>query len=253
MDFNEIENKIKILKYPLIFIRYLTNNLNYFTDHEISVVLRLIFKHHFDLCYSLPLYQLEKYFQNYEISKSVIIDFYSIMRQQYKLYAKIYKWYLIYDNKEFWQLNIENQINEIKNIKHKFSAIFDCSSGGVPLFVKASQLLKNDKSKDIIKDEIKNRLILSVKFFGIKFFNTVGIPLISCEEFDELSNDKIIKYVSLVYFQIIHTLDQSYILFNTLNNLNVRLNNLLTPNDIQIDDICLSPEITLDDIKFYLD
>ena len=140
------------------------------------------------------------------------------------------------------------------NIKERFYAIYDCSKGGFPFHYKLGQILKskiNSKAahQDIINN-IAERLEAIIQIFGIRLLVSLGIPLITKEELEDLNMENIIKYLLIIFEKIKEILEQTIKLFNsyemTCNMIEAMINPVLinintTHFDLNImkEDICL--------------
>jgi hypothetical protein len=154
-------------------------------DYIVSIVLRLFFKYHSEIALT---YNIKKIFcnelENYFLSKNVIDEFYILMKKRMVLIFKLKIFSRLYKNKKFWNLSTEQQIVFLNELKERFLAIYDCSKGGFPLYLKIQQII-NDKNLDhhIIDSTIHDRLINIIDLFGQKFLQSIDINLYSASEY----------------------------------------------------------------------
>jgi hypothetical protein len=156
------------------------------------------------------------------------------MKQKTILLMVIHKWVEQYENKDFWDLELKNQIVFLKQTQHYFKSIFDCANGGLPFYYKINILL-NNMYKDEIMQDIESRLLLILKIFDKKIFNYLGIPLILVSDFYELKSIEIIKYLSTLYTKFTTLLNNTINLFQEYNFIADKLNLLYSPELFDID------------------
>jgi hypothetical protein len=87
-----------------------------------------------------------------------------------------------------------------------------------------------------------------VKLFGKKVFKSLKIPMLSIDEFLDLEDENKIKYTFLVYSKILELLQVVINLFEEFNMADLKLNNLLNPKFINIEEIEIDE---VDDISEY--
>ena len=103
-------------------------------------------------------------------------------------------------------------------------------------------------SKFLIFEEAIARLLQVAKLFGKKVFKSLKIPMLSVNEFLDLEDENKIKYTFLVYSKILELLQVVINLFEEFNMADLKLNNLLNPKFINIEEIELDD---VDDISEY--
>jgi len=236
MDINKISQEIEKLQFPLIFLFRLISYNNELSDNDFSIIIRLFLKHHITVALEI---NLKKLFQNELITKkssrNVINKFYKYINKKLSLIFIIKQWYNVYDNDEFWNMNSNDQSYYLSNIKLIFLSIYDCSKGGTPLHYKVGNSINNINTIQ----SIKNRLEQILKMFGCKIFYKLEIPLLTEDEFDDLTKENIIKYLLFIYEKFKELLDQTIIIFDNFNLNHDNIMNLLNPINININIKCI--------------
>jgi len=251
MDINKVSEEIGDIKYPVIFLFSLIPHINSFDDQTLSIVLRLFLKHHHQIAMNYNLkYLFQNELNNKYISSNVLNDFYKLIGKKISLIMVLKKWYEVYENKEFWKLNILDQNEYLLNVKNRFLSIYDCAKGGVPFCNKIIMWFRDPKiNKNIIMETIIDRLEIIVKIFGTKLFESLEIPLITITEFYQLSNENIIKYMIVIWEKFNELLNQTIKLFDSYNLVCIQLDNLINPILLKINDTNIESDTELDDIK----
>jgi len=228
---NTLENYIINLKYPTIFLfKLLKYNIDDITS---SYIIRIFLKHHYNYaCQN----NIASIFLNddYPHTINILIDFYNLIKQKTILLMVIQKWVEQYDNEDFWNLELNQQIVFLKQMQHYFKSIFDCANGGLPFYYKINILL-NNMYKDEIMQDIESRLLLILKIFDKKIFDYLKIPLILVSDFYKLKSIEIIKYLSILYTKFTTLLNNTINLFQEYNFIADKLNLLYSPNLFDID------------------
>jgi len=253
IDIEKTCNEISQIKYPLVFLFKLISYNNEINDTNFSIVLRIFLKYH---TYIGTNYNLKKLFiselKYKHLSWNVLNDFYKLINKKISLVMTLKKWYDIFENNKFWKLSLNDQINFLINTKNYFLSLYDCSKGGIPLHYKVGAILKNNKiDRNIIIDDLIDRLINILSIFGSKLFLSLGIPVLKVNEFVILSDGNIIKYLITIFNKINELLNQTIKLFDSYNLVNIKLNNLYNPFIININTVNIDSETEIDDIKIY--
>jgi hypothetical protein len=245
------ELKISQIKYPLVFLFRVLSYVNELDDINLSIILRLFLKHHFEIgiLYNLKMI-LGIDLQKKILSINVINSFYRILNKKRLLTYILKKWHAIYTNKKFWKLETLEQIEKLYQIQNHFMSIFDCSKGGIPYHLKVYNLLKTEQ-KHFIIENIKERLELILNIFGEKIFINLNIPLICSQDFDKLTPEEMTKYLQIIFQKFNEVLTQTIKIFESFNYHCLELNNLLNPVNIQINTSFLDSETECDDIKLF--
>jgi len=253
IDIEKTCNEISQIKFPLVFLFKLISYINEIDDVNFSIILRIFLKYHTNIGtnYNLKnLFILELKYKH--LSWTVLNDFYKLMKKKISLVISLKKWNDIFDNKKFWELSLNEQIDFLTITKNYFLSLYDCSKGGIPLHYKVGTILKNNKiDRNIIIDDLIERLISILNIFGSKLFLTLGIPLLKINDFIRLSNENIIKYIVVIFDKFNDLLNQIIKLFNSYYLVCNKLNNLYNPLIININTININSETEIDDIKLY--
>ena len=253
IDIKKTCNEISQIKYPLVFLFKLISYNNEIDDINFSIILRIFLKYHTNIGTNYNLKNLFISELKYKhLTWTVLNDFYKLMNKKISLVITLKKWYDVFDNKKFWKLSLNEQIDFLINTKNYFLSLYDCSKGGIPLHYKVGSILKNNNiNRNIIIDDLIERLISILNIFGSKLFLTLGIPLLRIDEFVKLSNENIIKYIIIIFDKFNELLNQTMKLFDSYNLVCIKLNNLYNPLIININTINIDSETELDDIKIY--
>jgi hypothetical protein len=179
INWEETENIIINLKYPLSFFYLLNKNYkNININFEYDYICALFIKHHFDL------------FVDYNME--LLLDINIKDRNINEFFKKLKK--VLYFSKIYHGINksIKNpsKIDLLEYFKKK-KVIFNGYFGSYPIYAKYYELIiNNDNIFLSIMKEILNK---SIKLFGIKFYLNLGIKILSNYDFDILSGkDKLI-------------------------------------------------------------
>jgi hypothetical protein len=252
-DIQKASLEIINIKFPHIFLFKLFSYRNDFNDITFSIILRLFLKHHTKIATSNNLIQIFKDdLKNNKLSKNILNKYYKILNKKNSLLVLLKKLHLIYNNTRFWKKNSYEQLDFLNKLKYQFLGIYDCAKGGVPFHYKIGALIKSEKcDRLILFDNIKERLNIILKLFGIKLFNSLEIPIITTDELDELSNEQIIKYLFIIFEKINELLIQTIKLFELYNLYNLELKTLLTPIILNINTLNIESETDIEDINLY--
>lgn len=241
------------IKYPAIFLFNLLSHINDFDDYELSIILRLFMKSQSNFMME---YNVKKIFANdinpYSLSWCALCDFYKIIGKKIPLVFVLKKFHMVYDNKIFWSMGTSSQLDYLANAKERFLSIYDCSKGGMPFHYKLAQLFKEGKfNRTEILNNIVDRLIYILEIFGKNVFISLEIPLITVNDFFNLSDENILKYIIVIYEKCNELLNQTIKLFDSYNLVCLQLANLLNPSVIKIKSSNIDSETEDDDIKLF--
>jgi hypothetical protein len=229
MNINQVSENIKSIKYPLIFLFRLLSYGDIINDRDMSIIIRLYLSHHHIVSCEV---NLKKSFKNMNkpMTIKVINDFYKFMKQRFSIIFMLKNFSTIYINKNFWKLSCEKQIQFLNDTKLQFMAIYDCSRGGMPFHYTIAQMLNNIDTRITIKE----RLHQILKMFGRRVFETLEIPIIDCEYFEDLTNEQIIKYLMVIYDKIKEMLERVTNLMETYDSVISNIKALYKPIHINI-------------------
>ena len=193
INWEEIEDVIINLKYPLSFFYLLNKNYkNIDIILEYDYICALFIKHHFDLFID---YNMELLLDN-NIKSRNINDFLKKLRKV-MYFSKIYN-NLNKSVKNPFKLNLLEYFEKKKEI---FNGYF----GTYPIYAKYNEsIINNDNIFLSIMKDILNK---SVKLFGIKFYLNLGIKIISNYEFDILSGKDKLLFINEFHINTQRALD----------------------------------------------
>lgn len=190
---DEIEDLIINLKYPLSFFYLLNNRYNISQINEnYDYICALFIKHHINLIFD---YQFEKLL-NLEV-KDRLINKFIVKFKKVLYFSKIYN-----------QLNkiIKNpsKIDLLKFFEMK-KKLFESYYGTNPIYLKYHEyiLINNKTFMSIIKDILHK----SVKLLGLKFYLNFGIKILSNIDFDHLTNKEKLIYINEFHISTQKALD----------------------------------------------
>jgi hypothetical protein len=239
----ELEKYIINLKHPTIFLfKLLKYNVDDITS---SYIVRIFLKYH--SIYACQ-YNIATIFNNteYPHTINILIDFYNLIKQKTILLMVVQKWVEQYDNKNFWDIDLNQQILFLKQMQHYFKSIFDCANGGLPFYYRVFSLLNNMYKAEMMQN-IEERLLLVLGVFDKKIFTYLDIPLIHVSEFYELSPKDIIQYLSTIYTKFTKLVNNVINIFQVYRFINDRLILLYNPIINENSD----SETTSDDIELF--
>lgn len=248
INWEEFDNLIKNNKYPLVLIKKFFSALHTINDYYASIMLRYIIKNNIDLFYNNPFYILCNHIDKDEYSETIYIleTFYYLVKDKIIILNDIKIWYSYFNNKLFWNKNVEDQIKELYRKKEMIQANFDNSKGGIPFGIKMIPIIKND-NMNIKFDTLKSasdRLRNVYKIMGHRFLENVGITIITAEDFFNLDNDQVINYTNHVFIKVTELLTKTISLFENLNMNNLKFENLINPLFVNIEeDTIMNDEI----------
>jgi hypothetical protein len=253
IDIKKTCNEISQIKNPLVFLFRLLSYINEIDDTNLSIILRIFLKYNPEIAINYNLKQIFiKEFKNKYLSLTVLNDFYKLIKKKITLIKILKKWYDVFENKKFWKLSLKDQIDFLHNTKIYFLSMFDCSKGGIPIHYKVGSILKNNKiDREFIINDLIDRLVKILNIFGSKLFQTLGIPLLTINEFNKLTDENIIKYLVIIFDKFNELLNQTIKLFDSYNLICLQLNNLFNPLIININSINIDSETEIDDIQIY--
>ena len=215
VNWDQIDEKIKNINFPLLFIIEIIKKQRHIEDYKLSFLVRLLFKNKFSLCYNYPLFLIFNHLDSrFEITRKVVNEFYvCLMKKVYFIDYILNCKKTLSNTKIFntvWGKSnpISVQKENFENILLFFKAHFDASKSGLE---GATRLITQLKSSFIIYSkpdefnpilfEIKDRFSRLNSFFGEDFFKERKIIIISEEEFNKLKNTDKIKYILYFYLK----------------------------------------------------
>lgn len=254
INWEKFDLDLKNSKYKYLVIFKFFNLLDYLDDTNASIIIRLIIKNYIDIFVEHPFILLCKYIpsRRYHETINVIITFYELIKEKNECILLLYQWYKAFKKKYFWNKNINQQIEFLNILNEKISALFDNSKGGVPFGNKMLAILKtniNNAREEIINIAM-GRLLKTYSLMGYNFFKENDIPVLYEDEFEDLPDEKKGNYVNLIHFKTTNIISQTIELFEKLNMINLKIDNLLDPCYVQIEeDTYLDYDV--EDIKIF--
>ena len=240
IDWELFDEKIKEIKYPHFLIFRFFNNIHLISDYHASIILRFIIKNNIDIFKSEPYFLIiNDLLQKYIETASVLESFYKFYIERTKKLELIKNWFIIYKNNSFWKKNVNDQLNYLHNLRLNVKATFDNSKSVSSFIDKMQPIMKLNinNSKDLIIESTIERLGQIFKLFGSKIFKSLKIPMLCTDEFIDLEDENKIKYTYLVYSKILNLLNIIINIFEEFNMADLKLNNLLNPKFIKIEEI----------------
>ena len=232
---NDLKNvKSKHLLILLFFILII-----YFDDETASKILIIIINNCIDIFIKYPFYKLNNYISTEKYKKTLIVldTFYELINERKKLTSSLSKWNIAYQNKNYWNKDNKYQMEDLLNLKIYVKAIFDCVMGDQLFGMKIAPIIKANinNSKYAIFENVIERLIKLYKLLGYNFFTTYNIKTITVDEFYNLSDDDKIKYIISIQSVTLNILGQTIEIYENFNMINLKIDNLLNPLSINIE------------------
>lgn len=251
INWEEFDEKLKNIKYPHVLIYNFFNNILKIEDKHSSIILRYIIKNNVYIFVKNPFYLLANKLSDYHPeTKDILTTFYDLLKKRKKIFDNIKKWYLVYEKPYFWKKSIDDQILFLIDLKMVIQGIFDNSKGGVAFPYKMLPIMKsniNNEKEHIIKSA-SERLKKVYKLLGRKFYIASELPIILSEEFEYLEDDVIFKYTNDVFLKSVDILTTTITLFEDFKMVNLKLDNLINPFLVNIEEETISVYET-DDVE----
>jgi len=257
INYQEIENEILNIPFPILYIDCLLNiQLNKIDhmsqdlcDEILSIKLRFFLKYHSNIATENNLNDYNKYLKNYPLTKNIIKDYYYNVSNQIDIIKRLQKWKLIYNNKIFWSKSIESQTLHLKNLRNSFLSIYDGRIGNIYFHLR---IKGSDENTNII-DEMIDRLHQIYKLFKYNFFYQSGTILLLHEDFMDLTYEKRVEYVEYIFNKIKKILDYYILSFELYELYRSQLDTLLNPiPPLHIDIFNVYSDIENEDIDFII-
>ncbi len=238
INWTKVDEEIRKCDYKYALIFKFFNLMEFFDDKTASILLRLIVRNNMDIFINYHFYTLCKYIpkERYPETIDFIISFYDLVKEKIKITLLLSKWYIAYKNEDFWNKEINNQIEDLIFLKHYIQALNDTSFGGISFGIKLLPILesnKNNSKEEAINTAIE-RLGLTYQKLGESFFKLAKIPIMTIDEFRNLSNEEIVRYVNLVHLKTIEIISQTIDFFEKYLMINLKIDNLLNPFYVNI-------------------
>lgn len=256
INWKKIEDIIKNYKYKHFIIFKFFNLMDFFDDKNAAIILRLIINNNLEIFIDNPFFLLCKYIPKKKYPKTInlILSFYELIKEKAKITILLSKWYFAYENKKFWSKEINNQVEDLLFLKKHILSIFDNSFGGVPFGIKMLPILKTNIPyvRDITIESSIDRLVLVYKLMGEKFFKLAKIPILTNNDFLELSDESKSNYINLVHSKTSEIIIQTIDFFEKYIMINLKIDNLLDPFYVNIEqNTTMSDDI--EDMKIFFE
>ena len=249
IEWDGIEDSIKISKNPFMLLTYIFIHKNMLDDENLCLVIRYMMKYHFNLFFKKDIRKTLYLLKDYNLSQNVINDFYKNLIKQKELIDKIKKFKSGYNKSFFWNKTLREQIIYLNFIRNKFNSYNDCSIGHLHFHKKIKLVESEDKVGIIInEDEIFDRLLLIKKLLGIRFFFVYNVNLMSYEDYYESDYTLKCKYMEYIYLQINKIIDETIDTFTLLECVKEQMKSLINPVPIKIEVGIFTSE--MEDIDF---
>ena len=237
IDINILDSNIMKIKYPIIFLFKLFSYKYELGDYIVSIMMRLFLKHHNEIALTYHIINIfsseNDELNNFYLTKNVILNFYNIMKDRIIAIYNIKMFSSIYKNKNFWKQDIVEQINLLNSMKEKFMAIYECSRGGIPIFIKINQMINDiNLNYDIVNQTMFDRLKNIVDLFGCRFLKSIGVEIYHSSDYDLFSLQEKNLYLQYLYSIVMGKLNNIIDIFNIFNLNSQMINNMFNPMEI---------------------
>lgn len=249
-----IDLQMKQIKFPLCFLNNLFKVNDKFTDNQFIIILRFFFKYNYKCLtnYNLKIF-LVLIDKNKFLSKNLIIDLYKIIETKILIINLIKKCKPALKNKNFWELDLTDQISQLMLLKMRFYSNFDVCKSNTFFFNKIYTLFKNNKDISFHTNELVIRLRNVYDLFGKSFFTNYNIITIKKSKFEKSDIETKIKFSKYIFQKInkiICKIIDSFILFK---HIQTKIENILNPNPIDFKIDNFDSETDLDDLLFMIE
>ena len=237
-NWEEIENKIKNLKFPLSFIFNLFKNSKYFLDYDLSLIIRYYLKNHFNVAFNFYLLKIVNLINDKNISKKILHQFYFNLRKKFIIYKFLNNFIEVYKKKkQLINKNIYLQLLEIKKLRDIFLSNFDSCKSNNPIHHKLLPILtfKKNFDKKFIIYHLIERLRNVFLLFGNHFFDKYKIIKIKKSKFLNMKDKDKIKYCTYIFQKIKNILNKVINSLEILRYTNNQIINIINPIPIKIE------------------
>jgi hypothetical protein len=236
IDWDKIEENIKITKSPFLLIIYVFIHKNIINDEDLSLLIRYFMKYHYDLFFKKDMRKTLYLLKDYNLSCNIINDYYKNLIKQKELIDNIKKFKKGYNRNFFWVKNNEEKIKYLIYLQNKFNSYNDCSIGNIHFHKKLKLIDVNDEyCKKINEHEIFERLNLIYKLFGYKFFLAYNITLLSYNDFFDFNYILKYNYIEYIYDKVNKILNDIIDSFKLYICIKEQMNQLINPIPITIE------------------
>lgn len=251
INWQTIDEKLKNLKFPLVFIYSIIKNQGKINDYDLSLIIRFFLKNQLEISLKYPLFIMCNILKgDFVITKKVVSDYYSAIIKKIFFFKYIYKFKVITKNLVL-EGDILDQKRSVGNLLHRFKSYFDSSITGIAGATKFFQQLKLEKNAAVI-NEIKNRYNESIELLGEEFFVKSSFKLIKKEDFDDLDVSSKIKYFLFFYLKVDKIFNQILNFYDLFHFYDTKIKQIIDPKPININFEEIFSENDSDDISMII-
>jgi hypothetical protein len=256
INWDEINLKIKNLKYPFTFIFKLFKNSEKFSDNNLSLIIRYFLKYNYNSILQYRLLNLLNLLnQNKVNSRRIITDFYFLIRKKVLIALLLKKWRISYNKNNFWNLDIEKQIENLHKLKNIFMANFEVTRSNILFHHKINCILR---SNNVINREFHLNIIIKrlrniFLIFGRNFFKNNKILIMKIGKFNNFSLQNKIKYCDYLFSKINKILFKTINYFLIYNSIQKQLNSIINPKPVVFISENNNIETQIQDILFIIE
>ena len=255
INYNLFNNHLKNIKYKHLIIFKFFNLIEFLDDDNASRILNLLINNYLDIFIKYSFYELIKYIplKRYKKTVGILITLYQLIKDKTQLIISLSKWNLAYKNKIYWMKDNNYQIEHLLNLKLIVKSLFDCAFGEQLFGIKILPIVKaniNNSKKLIFKNVIES-LTKLYKLLGHNFFKIANIQTMIINDFYYLKDNDKINYIVLVQIKTLNLIDETIENYEKLNMVNLKIDNLLNPFLIYIENDTVS-DYDVEDINNFL-
>lgn len=232
INWQTIDEKLKNLKFPLVFIYSIIKNQEKINDYDLSLIIRFFLKNQLEISMKYPLFIMCNILKaDFITTKKVVSDYYSAILKKIFFLNFIYKFKIITKNLVL-KGDIIDQKRSVINLLHRFKSYFDSSFTGISGATKFFQQLKLENK--VVNSEIKNRYNESIELLGEEFFVNLNFNLIKKEDFDNLDISSKIKYFIFFYLKVDKAFNQILNFYDLFHFYDTKIKQIIDPKPINI-------------------
>lgn len=255
INYDSFNNNLKNIKYKHLLIFKFLNLMEFLDDDNASKILILLINNYLDIFIKYSFYEISKYIpiKRYTKTLTILVTFYELMKEKNQLIISLSKWNLAYKNKIYWTKDNKYQIEHLLNLKLLVKSLFDCVFGDQLFGIKIIPIIKANinNSKMLIFENVIQSLTKLYKLLGHNFFKIGNIQTMLITDFYYLKDDEKIRYIVLVQTKTLNLINQTIENYEKFNMINLKIDNLLNPFLIYIENDTFS-DYDVEDIKNFL-
>ena len=255
INYDSFNNDLKNIKYKHLIIFKFFNLIEFVNDDNASKILSLLINNYLDIFIKYSFYELIKYIplKRYKKTVTILVTLYELIKEKTQIIISLSKWNLAYKNKMYWIKDNKYQIEHLLNLKLHVKSLFDCAFGEQLFGIKIIPIVKTNinNSKNFIFENVIQSLTKLYKLLGHNFFKIANIQTMIINDFYYLKDDEKIRYIILVQTKTLNLIDQTIENYEKLNMINLKIDNLLNPFLIYIENDTFS-DYDVEDIKNFL-